>query len=242
MTSNDPRQLLKMAMIALGCAAPGWAHASSTPPIDAGLYTTYQVETGGTAISWVTCGTTTATEGCFDSGTLSPFHRACAILEGASATAGNTVTRFIYVLDAGKGKNAPVVLRVFKKTDVISSSFDTTTIVLKHAVTLSLTGGGGATCQMAANGGFIFAGTDASTNAVQIAKAGLTTQTIGGFDPPMPVAQITANNAGYVTVTFVSKTSPGVSGFVLYGPDGTALEDGGGAPFIPNQVDAVPLN
>src|SRR5262249_26687424 len=143
------------------------------------------------------------TEGCFGSGGLGPFGRAGALIEGNQSTQGNTVSRFIYVVDiaGGTGGNG-VTLFVYKKTDTVTSSTDTITIKLTRKIPLPLTGGSTALCSMAANNGFLFIGTDQSPQAVRVQKNNLAVTTIGGFSPPINVSSITTDKYGYVTVTF----------------------------------------
>lgn len=60
---------------------------------------------------------------------------------------------------------------------------------------------------------------------------------IGGFSPPINAATIASDQYGYITITFGSFS--GDSGFVVLGPNGTEQEDGGGADFMLNTVQAV---
>ena len=156
-------------------------------------------------------------------------------MEGQPVTVGNTVTRSLYVLDGGSNTSI-VSLNVFKKTDTITSNSDTVSITPSKKLTLPLTGGSNALCNMAANDGFIFVGTNASPNAVKVNKLTYSLTKLPGFSPPLPVTAITANDYGYVTVTQAAATQG--SGFSVYGPNGMLEEDGGGAPFIPNTTNA----
>ncbi len=216
------------------------ALAGSGSP-DATLFTTYRLFSGDQTVSWSVCGSTALTEGCYASGSLGPFGRAGALTEGNPSVnlSTNTVTRRIYVVDiASGGTGNDVVLYVYKKTDVVSSTSDTVTVTLLNTVTLPLTGGSTAVCSMAANNGFLFIGTDQSPQAVRVQKSKLTLAQLGGFYPPINVTAITADKYGYVTVTY-GQFSSGENGFYVYGPDGALREDGGGASFILNTVTAV---
>jgi hypothetical protein len=229
------RTIAAAVVAGLGMTFP--ALAQTAVPIDSTLFTTYESH-GNNNITWVTCGSTKNTGGCYGAGTLGPFGRVCAVIEGQPVTVGNTVTRSLYVLDGGSNTNI-VSLNVFKKTDTITSNSDTVSITPSKKLTLPLTGGGNALCSMAANDGFIFVGTDASPNAVKVNKLTYSLTKLGGFSPPLPVTAITANDYGYVTVT--QQAATGGSGFSIYGPNGMLQEDGGGAPFIPNTTNAYLL-
>jgi hypothetical protein len=221
-------------VVGLGMTFSALAQAAQALPIDSTLFTTYE-SNGNNNIAWVTCGSTKNTSGCYGAGTLGPFNRVCAVMEGEPVTVGNTVTRSIYILDGGSSTSR-VSLNVFKKTDIITTNSDTVSITPGKKLTLPLTGGSNALCGMAANDGFIFVGTDASPNAVKVNKLTYSLTQLGGFSPPLPVTAITANDYGYVTVTQEAATQG--SGFSVYGPNGMLQEDGGGAPFIPNTKNA----
>jgi hypothetical protein len=77
-------------------------------------------------VSLIVCGSLPGSGGCYGSAYLGPFGKIGALLEGNPSTKGNTVTRAIYVLDIATGtKGTDVALSIYKKTDTISSSFDT---------------------------------------------------------------------------------------------------------------------
>jgi hypothetical protein len=149
----------------------------------------------------------------------------------------NTVTRRIYVMDVAAGSGTDVVLYVYKKTDVITPSYDTATVSLTATVPLPITGGGSARGSMAANKGFLFVGTDQSPFGVRIQKSDLTLLQIGGFSPPLNVSSVTSNSYGYITVTF--GTGGGFTGNIEFGPNGAGLGDGGGPWFMLNTTLGV---
>jgi hypothetical protein len=109
--------------------------------INDNLYTTYQFNSNDTAISWMTCGVTQQSSGCFGSGQLSGFGKVCAVLVGAASIAGNTVTQAVCVLDGSYQSGSHVVLDVFRKTDVITASSDATTFTLVKRAAVPLIGG-----------------------------------------------------------------------------------------------------
>jgi hypothetical protein len=203
--------------------------------INDNLFTTYQFNSNDTTISWVTCGATQQSEGCFDSGQLSGFGKVCAVIEGAPSIAGNRVTQGVGVLDGSYQSSSRVVLDLYQKLDVITASFDTTTFTLLKQVALPLTGGAGVSCFMAANAGFVFVGTSKSTSAVRVSKIDFSQSTVSGFSPHIPVISITADDRGYVSVNFGSSTE---TGFILFGPNGQSVEDGGGGAVILNEQNA----
>jgi hypothetical protein len=232
--------LAVVILLALAATLPATAQTANAA-IDAGLYTSYFFGAGYTSVTWIVCGSTQQSEGCYDSGSLGTFGKIGAMLEGNPAVnlKTNTVTRSIYVIDiAGGSTGTDVMLYAYKKVDVITSSFDNTTVTLSHVVTLPLTGGSKATCSMAANNGYLFIGTNKSAQAVEVQKTNLAVTTIGGFSPPINVTSITADKYGYVTVTFGGFIS-GENGFVQFGPTGQSVGDGGGAWFMLNTQTAL---
>lgn len=217
-----------------------------TAPPDETLYTSYFFGTAYQSATWIVCGSTAQTEGCFGSGSLGPFGQIGALLEGNQTVSGNTVTRHIYVVDVASGSSADsVVLYVYKKTDVVTASDDQTTVTLLKQVTLPLTGGSTALCSMAANNGFLFIGTNLTSNGVRVQKSNLAMVTFGGFSPPMNVTSITADRYGYVAATF---SGGGFTGNIEFGPNGNSVGDGGGAWFMldtflgvsPSNIPAFP--
>ncbi len=170
---------------------------------------------------------------------MGPFAHAGAIIEDNEAFNNytNTVTRNIYVVDDAAGSGTGVTLYVYRKTDVVTSSFDTVTVTLTNTVALPLTGGANVTTYMAANNSYLFIGTNLSQGAVEVRKADLSLGTVGGFSPPMNVSAITANKYGYVTVNFGGASGP--SGFVAFGPNGGSVEDGGGNENVVDTMNAI---
>ena len=231
------RHALAVALM-LGAVSPTFAQTATAP--DATLYTSYSVAPDLETATWVVCGSTVETEGCYSSGTLGPFGHIGAMLEGQAVVNGSTVTREIYVLDTASGTAANgVTLYVYTKTDVVSSSNDQVSTTLTQTVSLpSLVGGSTVSAYMAANSVNLYVGTNQSTAAVSIVKDQWTTTTIGGFSPPITVGGITANAYGYVTVTF-GAVGGEFSGSYVYGPTGAPQGDGGGAQFSLDTTNAV---
>ena len=127
------------------------------------------------------------------------------MMEGEPKTdlIANTVTRAIYVVDIADGPNRnEVVLYVYTKVDTITTDSDTVTVTLSQTISLPLVGGGSAQTSMAANKQFLFIGTDRSPYAVEIDKRTFSVTQLGGFSPPINVSAITANQYGYVTLSF----------------------------------------
>lgn len=232
-----PRIRAPFALAAIFLFASVAALSAQTPatPPDEGLYASYFFGAGYTTVEWIVCGSTQESEGCFGSGQIGPFGNAGALIEGnpsVNASTG-TVTRALYVVDTAAGSGTSVALNVYKKTDVVTSSYDTTTVTLVKTITLPLTGGSGAVAYMAANTGYLFIGTNLSTSAVRVQKSNLSLESIGGFSPPINVSSITTDKYGYVTVTFGdSIEGSGNNGFVQFGPNGSSVGDGGGAWFM----------
>jgi hypothetical protein len=203
------------------------AHPNTAP--DADLYTNYYGSL--TSVNWVVCGSTAESEGCYGSGSIGPFVSVGAMLEGNPTISGDVVTRYIYVVDAGA---SPVTLYVYKKTDTVSSSYDTTSVVLYKTVSLSdLVGGSSVTTYMAANQKYLYIGTSSSPQAVQVQKSNL--KVLEGGIVSGNVSSITSDAYGYITVTQGTD-------FVVYDPDGSYVEDGGGTQFMLGTTQAVPAS
>lgn len=199
-------------------ALAGTSHAFATA-LDANLFATYTVSP--TSVQFDVCGSTADSEGCFGGGTMAPFQHACAVLEGTPHTKGDIVSRDVYVLDRRSSKTAPVTLYVYRRTDTITASYDSVQVTLAQTVPLSILGGPGAQCSMAANNSYIYAGTSVDTSAVAISKTDFSFNSVGGFSPPATIKSITADDRGYVSIEFNG-------GFYLVNPTGGGEEDGGG--------------
>jgi hypothetical protein len=134
----------------------------------------------------------------------------------------NTVTRTIYVLDIATGSNLNgVTLYVYKKTDTITSSFDTTSVTLSKTISLpSLVGGSSALASMAANNKFLFIGTNQSPSAVEIQKGTFTITQIGGFSPPI------VRIHSFIRIASTN-WSPARSSFIFFGFSKTPVRHSG---------------
>jgi hypothetical protein len=229
------------------CASLSYGQEGPVPavpaaaPIDATLYTTYNIDTAHTNVNWIVCGSTQNTEGCYSSGSIGPFGKVGALLEGnpKQDLSANTVTRAIYVVDIASGPNQnEVVLDVYTKVDTITPDYDTVTVILSQTISLPLVGGTSAQTSMAANKQFLFIGTNRTPDAVEINKRTFSVVQLGGFSPPINVFAITADQYGYVTISFGSFNGFDTA-FIVIGPDGTEQEVGGGSQFMLNTVQAV---
>jgi len=228
------RSLSALATAILLLAFTAYAQQTAVPaaPPDANLYTNYSFSTGYQNVNWIVCGSTQSTSGCYDFGSMGPFGKAGALIEGNQAvnTTTNTVTRLIFVVDIAAGSSGTdTILYVYKKTDVITSTFDTVTVTLLRSVPLTLIGGSTAICSLAANNGFLFIGTDQTPFAVRVQKSNMAVTQVGGFSPPINVTSITSDKYGFVTVTFGGSFN---GGFYAFGPTGSLVEDGGGSDFM----------
>jgi hypothetical protein len=205
------------------------AQASPAAP-DANLYTTYSGTP--TALTWIVCGSTTESSGCYGSGSLSPFVAIGAMLEGNPSVNGDVVTRAIYIVDAGAN---PMVLYVYTKTDTVTASSDTASVTLTDTITLPLVGGSDVSAFMAANNGFLFIGSDfigtGENTPVRVRKSNLKVTKLEEFQGG--TLAITADQYGYVSVE-----QPGA--FTVYGPNGEVEEDGGGDQFMLGTTQALP--
>lgn len=225
------RTLAAITLLAIAAALPLQAQNAARP--DSTLFTTYSIYPGygfGPLVDWVVCGSTADSEGCYTSGQIGPFVAVGAMLEGNPSVSGNAVTRALYIVDSG---DATVKLYVYTKTDTVTASYDTVTLTLTDTVSLPLTGGSDVTTSMAANGSFLFIGTNQSTEPVKIRKSNRAVSKLdiisGG------VTFITSNQYGYVTVAQSE-------GFAVYGPNGALEEYGGGSQFVLGTTQAMPVS
>jgi len=229
-TLRAPRTLTTCTILLALCTAL----AAQTPAApDATLFTTYSLFSGEQTLDWIVCGSTTGSSGCYASGTLGPFGKIGAMIEGNPSVSGSTVTRMIYVVDTASGTSGTgVTLNAYKKTDTVSSTSDTVKVTLIKSVSLpTLTGGITATCSMAATPTLLFIGTNQGEQAVYVKKSNFSVTPVGLYIIGPPVTSITVDKYGYVTVTQGDFTS-GTNGFTVFNSTGAAEEDGGGAEFM----------
>src|SRR5438876_5811189 len=231
------------------CASLSYGQAGAVPaatPIDATLYTRYHTDPNQTIIDWNVCGSLPGSSGCYGSGSLGPFARIGGVMEGEPKTdlIANTVTRPIYLVDIASGPNQnEVVLYVYTKVDTITTDSDTVTVTLSQTISLPLVGGiasGSNYTSMAANKQFLFFGTRLNPEAVEINKRTFSVTQLGGFSPPINIFGITANDYGYVTLSF-GKFNSSNTAFIVIGPDGSDVEDGVGSQFMLNTDQAIKL-
>jgi hypothetical protein len=208
--------------------------------LDSTFSTAYTMDARRTNLNWVVCGSTQTTEGCYGSGSLGPFGRVGALIEGnpAQNLTNGTVTRYIYVLDVEYGSvGTGVALYVYKKIDTITVSDDTITVTLFKTVSLPLTGGTNTVASLAASPTFLYVGTNQDELAVQVKKSNFAIIQFGEISGPSVVNAITADQYGYVTVTW--KTPDGSEGFYVFAPNGAGQTDGGGGWFMLNTLQGV---
>jgi hypothetical protein len=230
--------LIAIVTLPLGAQVPAASGVSAATmarrPSFSGLYTTYLFGTGDTSVSLIVCGAVAGSSGCYGSAYLGPFGHAGALIEGKPQPPHiGTTVRNLYVVDDAAGSGASVTLDVYKVTITADPPFATVSVVQTNTIALPLKGGTGAKTYMAADDVYLFIGTDQSPFAVQVNKYNLAFGEIGGFSPPANVSSITANDSGYVVVTF------GSEGFYAYGPNGSVDEDGGGAEYLLNSSNGL---
>jgi hypothetical protein len=209
------RITLAAGMFCTGSAA---AMAQTAPS----NYTTYNFSP--TEISWITCGATSTSEGCYGSGTIKGFGKICAVLQDPAKSSDKSRNN-LYVLDSDYKHQGTVALHVIRKTVTTANGYITTKFTRLQTIDLALQGGRSVGCEAAANANVVVAGTNTSTTAIEINKSTFATGSVGGFSPPANVTSIVADAAGYITVNFGE-------GFYLLGPDGSGVEDGGGSAYL----------
>jgi hypothetical protein len=210
--------------------------ATTAAAIDARLYTDYSVFSAGT-IEFGICGATQQSEGCFGGGSYGPFNHPGSIIEGNRTYNGGTVTRHIYVCDDAAGSGTGVTLYDYKRSDVITSSYDTTTVTLLKTLPLPLVGGANANCTMAGDQAHLYVGTKNSKTAVKVNEANYSISATSGLDSSLPFAAVTANSYGFAATTFGSTS--GSSDVNEFGPTGNPVQSTRGAYFLLNTANAV---
>ena len=208
--------------------------------LDSTLSTNYSINPLAKTIDWVVCGSLPGSSGCFGGGSIGPFGKIGAMLEGAPSinNAKGTVTRFVYVLDVAAGPNGnQVQLDIFKKVDTFSGGSDSITMTSFNTVTLPLTGGASTSASMAANKTFLYFGTNRDQLAVQVKKSTFAITQFSVISGSLTVSSITSDPYGFVTVTW--GPSGGSNGFVTIDPTGRPTVEGGGTPFALNTTQAT---
>jgi hypothetical protein len=144
-------------------------------------------------------------------------------------------------VDVGTGSGVKTInLYVYKKVDTITPPNDSVTVTLTKTVQLPLVGGTGASCFMAANGQFLFIGTNRSALAVSVRKSNFAVTQLSEGAVGVNVSSITADKYGNVTVTEGNGVgNPPVFGFAVFGPNGALEEDGGGASYMLNTTTGL---
>lgn len=211
--------------------------ADAAPAPDSTLFTQYTLGNPYTFMSWIVCGSTEMSEGCYGSGGLGPFDHVGAAIEGNETVNGNTVTRDIYVVDDATGSGNGVTLYVYQKTDMVSSSYDSATTSLTNTVALPLTGGSGVKTYLAGDNGFLYIGTNQDPYAVQVQESNLNYKEIASSPSGANVSSITADKYGYVTVT--STDNSGSGSFNVYGTAGNLIQNGEGGNFMAGTMRGI---
>ncbi len=233
--SQFARQFMFLTIMFSLCAwLPLHAQTIAAPaPPDSTLFTSYFFGSNYQSLTWIVCGSTQESEGCYGAGGLGPFGKVGALIEGDPVVRGDTVTRGIYIVDVN-GSGGSVQLYGYKKVDVVSTSTDTTSVTLIKQIALPLTGGATATCTMVGNKRFLYVTTNLSQQVLQIQKSNSQITTLSFAQP----ITLTTDGYGYATIT-----SGGFSGspgfFEQFDPDGEGVQDGGGSWFMLNTDTAV---
>jgi hypothetical protein len=208
----------------------GLCHAAQP---DSGLFTTYNADSAKTALYWTTCGSIAPGSGCYASGQFGPFGQIGSVVEGSRTynKAKGTVTRHIYIVDQASGSGQDeVVFYDYKRVDTIVNGDDSVATTLVKSLSLPLTGGTSATVFLGANSGYLLIGTSLTTIPVEVTKANYAVTPVDIISQ-VPES-ITADNYGFITVT-------SANGFFVVGPNGQLQEDGGGAPFLVNEIVGI---
>lgn len=222
------------AAAALVCVTAGAASAHRAT-LDAGLSTLYSGPDDGSAVDMMVCGQLQQGGGCFAFPQLTGFQSACALVEGTPSQHGDIVKRDIYILDRRTTPGDPLQLFVYQRTDTITPTNDTVSITLANQIALGIRGAPKAKCWLAANDTFLYAASSRDRPAVSIAKDTLAVTKIGKFSPAEHVKAITADDRGYVTLTFETASFE-------FDPTGKEFGFGGGHEVIANTRNSIRPN
>ncbi len=115
-------------------------------------------------------------------------------------------------------KNDPVTLYVYTRTDNDhSDSADKIHVTFRKAVPLGgVVGGGNSKCFMAGGDAFLYAGTDASTQADAVDTKALTVRTVGGTGGTL--TSIIAEERGYICRQLPGRRGLHIQSFRQPGP------------------------
>jgi hypothetical protein len=200
-----------VATCASTCADPVSRDTTGASP-DSGsrkyFYTTY--EATRSHVDWITCGANDQGDGCYGSGALGPFGRACAIA-GSSA--------LVVVADA-QPPGGEAALYIYQQ---LESAHPSATLLKK--LTLQIPSSATSQCSMAIGGNFVYFGTNESATFFKVDLTHYTTTGTNVCDEN--TSAITANNRTVV----VSQTDC----FLAFDKGGYPLGDGGQSSdsFVP---------
>ncbi len=226
---------LVIGLLTLLASTPG----RSSTPVDENLYTTYTVGDNSQSIGYVVCGSTEEAFGCFASGSIEPFGRVGAFIQGKASPSGDVVTREIYVIDVESGTDRNgVTLSEWKKTDTVSASSDSVELTFIRSVSLPLTGGHKANCYLVGTNSFLYVGTDQGAIAVQVRKSNLELNPIGGVGGNS-ISGITVTDEDYVAISYGGPNELGAS-FQSFDPAGSLSAVGGGYSVFLNSRIGLP--
>ena len=164
MTGRFQRLLASLTVLATAWAgAPARAGTAPTPPVRPpatatpatqtpyyySTYTTY-----GSNITWSTCGRSTTSSGCYGSGSIGPFSRACAVVGAGSRLA---------VVDAGPVGSTQSTLSIYARVES-----DAPSLTLLKTITLPIAATAKASCHAGLAGNFLYFGTNQSPTYYKI--------------------------------------------------------------------------
>lgn len=223
---KDCRSIESMLFSVVAFFAVVTAHAA---PPDAGFYTGYSLDYPG-YVTFITCGSSPTSEGCYGSGTFGPFSRVGCMIEGMATTSGHVVTRAVFVIDVASGSESTgVTLYRYSKTDTIdpTSGDDTVHSTLTNTVALPLVGSATAACYIAGTTDFLYIGTDQTGSVIRVQKGPLTTTSVVANQPGSRIKALTADQYGFVSIE-TATSAANSDQFSLYAPSGRYMGDGGG--------------
>lgn len=171
------------------------------------FHTTFTAANSHTSINWMTCDQDSTSSGCFGSGGLGPFTRACSL-------AGNGEGH-VFVMDATGGDNISALLYIYNQSET-----STPRINLWNTVALpKIIGTDDATCFVSVVGHYVYLGTTTSTIFAKVNWKTLDLNAFSVCSPARFTSSITA------TKDFVTISQSGC--FIGYNKDGVMMIDGG---------------
>ena len=205
---------------------------SSLP--DAGLFRMYALDATRSTVSYSFCGTLSGSSGCYASGSLGPFGRVGAMLEGlpTSDPTTHTVRRDVYIVDQAVRGSSSKMMRLYdyRLAEVVDAPNVSVTATRIKTIDLPVIGGVDAKTYLGASGNYLWIGSNQDPSSTSVSRVDWSVSSTVAFDPPINASLVSVDAYGFVTMTF-GDTQNGINGFFVTDGKGKLAQDGGGPDF-----------